>query len=91
MLDSGQNATVIPSEAVQAGQQGSFVYVVKPDRTVEPRVVSVGRTLDRKVIVEKGINPGETVVTDGQMMLYPGARIAVVSAPKGEKDAPAAR
>ncbi len=82
LLDSGQNATVIPSEAVQAGQQGPFVYVVKPDKTVEARVVSVGRTLGAKVIVEKGIQPGETVVTDGQMMLFPGARIAVVAAPR---------
>jgi multidrug efflux system membrane fusion protein len=84
-LDSGQSATVVPAEAVQAGQQGSFVYVVKPDKSIEPRVVTVGRNLESKVIVEKGINPGETVVTDGQMMLFPGAHITVVDAPKGQK------
>jgi multidrug efflux system membrane fusion protein len=81
-LDSVQNATVIPAEAVQAGQQGQFVYVVKADRSVEPRVVSVGRTLDQGVIVNTGVTPGETVVTDGQMLLYPGAHITIASAPK---------
>jgi multidrug efflux system membrane fusion protein len=79
-----QNATVIPSEAVQAGQRGQFVYVVKPDRSVEARVVSVGRTVDRRVIIDKGVNAGETVVTDGQMLLFPGAHVMVASAPKGE-------
>jgi multidrug efflux system membrane fusion protein len=83
-LDAGQNATVIPSEAVQAGQRGQLVYVVKPDKTVEPRMVSVGRTLQGKVIVEKGVSAGETVVTDGQMLLYPGAHIMVATAPKGD-------
>jgi multidrug efflux system membrane fusion protein len=84
ILDAGQNATVIPAEAVQPGQRGQLVYVVKPDKTVEPRMVSVGRTLEGKIIVEKGVNAGETVVTDGQMLLYPGAHIAVASAPKGD-------
>lgn len=79
-----QNVTVIPSEAVQAGQKGQFVYVVKADRSVEPRVVSVGRTVNGKVIVDAGVNPGETVVTDGQMMLFPGAHVIVASAPKAD-------
>jgi len=83
-LDTAVNATVIPAEAVQAGQKGQFVYVVKADKTVEPRIVSVGRTVDRKVIIETGLVPGETVVTDGQMLLFPGARVNVVSAPKGD-------
>jgi multidrug efflux system membrane fusion protein len=81
-LDSVQNATVVPAEAVQAGQQGQFVYIVKPDRTVEPRVVSVGRTLEHNVIIDNGVKPGETVVTDGQMLLFPGAHITIASAPK---------
>ena len=80
-LDATQQATVVPSEAVQAGQQGQFVYVVKPDKSVEPRLVTVGRSLALNVIIEKGITPGETVVTDGQMLLFPGARVKVVAAP----------
>jgi len=57
---------------------------VKADKTVEPRNVTLGRTMDRKIIVESGVNPGETVVTDGQMMLYPGAHVSAVAAPGGE-------
>jgi multidrug efflux system membrane fusion protein len=71
-----QTAIVLPSEAIQVGQQGSFVYVVKEDQSVEPRPVDVGQTIAGKVIVEKGIVPGETIVTDGQSRLYPGAKIS---------------
>jgi multidrug efflux system membrane fusion protein len=71
-----QTATVIPSEAIQVGQQGSFVYVVKTDQSVEPRPVNVGQTVSGKVIIEKGVAAGETVVTDGQSRLFPGAKIA---------------
>lgn len=83
-LGATQNATVIPSQAVQAGQKGQFVYVVKKDETVEPRVVSVQRTIEDRVLIDKGVNAGETVVTDGQMMLFPGAHVKVVPAAKGQ-------
>jgi len=82
-LADHKDATVIPAAAVQAGQAGQFVYVVKNDKTVEPRQVSVGRNVGDQVIVDKGIAAGETVVTDGQMMLFPGATITVAAAPKG--------
>jgi multidrug efflux system membrane fusion protein len=78
-LETGA-ATVVPSEAVQAGQQGQFVYVVKPDQTVEFRPVAAGITVDGKTVIEKGVAPGETVVTDGQLRLFPGARIQAVPA-----------
>ncbi len=68
---------------MQAGQKGQFVYVVKSDETVEARVVSVARTMQDKVLIDKGINAGETVVTDGQMMLFPGAHVKAVPAAKG--------
>ncbi len=80
-LDS-QEATVVPAEAVQAGQKGQFVYVVKKDQTVEPRLVAAGRTVGGKIVLEKGVAPGETVVTDGQLRLFPGARIQAVPAGK---------
>jgi multidrug efflux system membrane fusion protein len=83
-----QDATVVPSEAVQAGQKGPFVYVVKPDKTVEPRNVAVGQNLDRKSVIESGIKSGETVVTDGQMLLFPGAHVTVVPAPGSERAVP---
>lgn len=79
-----QTATVIPAEAVQAGQQGQFVYVVKADQTVEPRPVTTGQTVSGKIIIEKGLNAGETVVTDGQSRLYPGARIEKATVQPGK-------
>jgi multidrug efflux system membrane fusion protein len=80
MLDTQNNATVVPSEAVQAGQRGQMIYVVKPDQSVEPRIVTVGAMVGRKVVIEKGVVPGETVVTDGQLRLFPGARVKPVPA-----------
>jgi multidrug efflux system membrane fusion protein len=74
------NATVVPSEAIQTGQQGQYAFVVKADRTVENRVVTTGRTIGRETIVTKGIAPGETVVTDGQLRLIPGFKVEIVTA-----------
>jgi multidrug efflux system membrane fusion protein len=81
-LDTRDNATVVPSEAVQAGQRGQIVYVVKADQSVEPRPVVVGAAVGRKVVIEKGVAPGETVVTDGQLRLFPGAHVIPVPAGK---------
>lgn len=68
-------AVMVPSEAVQTGQQGPFVFVVKADRTVELRSVGLGPAVGDRTIIEKGVAAGDTVVTDGQLRLYPGARI----------------
>jgi multidrug efflux system membrane fusion protein len=81
-LGQVENATVVPAEAVQNGQQGQFVYVVKPDQTVEPRVVVAGRSYEKKIVIDKGVSPGDTVVVDGQLRLFPGARIRPVDARK---------
>jgi len=81
-LDTIRNATVVPAETVQAGQRGQFVYAVKPDNTVEIRMVTAGRAFGNKMVIEKGIAPGDTVVTDGQLRLYPGARVRAVDAGK---------
>jgi multidrug efflux system membrane fusion protein len=81
-LDTQSNATVVPSEAVQDGQRGQFIFVVKADQTVEPRPVTVTRTIGRKAVIAKGVTPGETVVTDGQLRLFPGAKIKPVPAGK---------
>jgi membrane fusion protein, multidrug efflux system len=75
-----QTSTVVPSEAIQVSQQGSMVYVVKSDQSVEPRPVSVGQTVGNKVIIEKGLSAGEIVVTDGQSRLFPGAKITTAAA-----------
>jgi multidrug efflux system membrane fusion protein len=76
-LTTQQNAVVVPNQAVQAGQNGSFVYVVKPDRTVEMRPVTTGARVDQDMVVEQGLQPGETVVTEGQLRLAPGSRVVV--------------
>lgn len=71
------NAITIPSVAVQTGQQGQYVYVVKSDSTVENRNINVVRTYGQESIIEKGLQPGERVVTDGQLRLQPGARVEI--------------
>jgi membrane fusion protein, multidrug efflux system len=81
------HATVVPSEAIQSGQKGQYAFVVKPDQTVETRLVTVGQTVDNQIVVQSGISPGETVVTDGQLRLFPGARIRVAPAAKSEAGA----
>ena len=81
-LDTIQNADVIPAIAVQTGQQGSFVYALKPNNTVEIRPVTVGRTFGDKVVIEKGLGASDTVVTDGFLVLFPGATVRVVDASK---------
>jgi multidrug efflux system membrane fusion protein len=81
-LGTQSNATVVASEAVQDGQRGQFIWVVKADQTVESRPVTVARTIGRKAVISKGVAPGETVVTDGQLRLYPGAKIHPVPAGK---------
>ena len=72
------NAVTLPSQAIQTGQDGQFVFVVKPDSTVEYRLVSLGRAFDNEVVIEKGIGIGEKVVTDGQMRLSSGAQVKII-------------
>jgi membrane fusion protein, multidrug efflux system len=76
-LSVDQHAKVIPAKAVQPSQQGDFVFVVRPDQTVETRPVKVAWTEGDEAVIETGLNAGETVVTDGQLRLTPGARITV--------------
>jgi multidrug efflux system membrane fusion protein len=77
ILTEDPNAIVVPSQAIQTGQQGQYVFVVKPDFTVESRPIVPGLTLNNETVVQKGLNTGETVVTDGQLRLYPGAKVEV--------------
>jgi multidrug efflux system membrane fusion protein len=86
-LDTQHNATVVPSEAVQDGQRGQFIFVVKGDQTVESRNVTVMRTIGRRTVIAKGVTAGETVVTDGQLSLFPGAKIQPVPAAKIDNQA----
>jgi multidrug efflux system membrane fusion protein len=76
-LSTQPNAIVVPNEAVQSGQEESFVYVVKPDLTVEARRIAKGTVVGNETVIESGLQPGETVVTDGQLRLVPGARVQI--------------
>jgi len=76
-LTTQANALVVPNQAVQTGQSGSFVYVVKEDRTVDSRNVTTGARVDQDMVIDSGLEVGETVVTEGQLRLAPGSRIVV--------------
>src|SRR3954466_12458321 len=76
-LTTDANATVVPTAAVQSGQQGTYVYVIKSDNTAELRPVTVARTHGDDSIIRSGVKPGETIVTDGQLRLVPGSRVSV--------------
>jgi multidrug efflux system membrane fusion protein len=76
-LTTRNAAVVVPSMAIQVGQEGKFVYVVKPDMTVEPRPVVPGMSVGADVVIDKGLAAGENVVTEGQLRLVPGAKIQV--------------
>ena len=76
------DALTIPSAAIQAGQNGSFVYVVKPDLTVEPRDVEIARTVDGVAVIAGGLKESERVVIDGQLRLTRGTKVEL----RAEKD-----
>jgi len=79
-LTSQPNAIIVPSQAVQTGQNGQSVFVLKPDNTVESRAVTVSRTFNAQAVIARGLQPGEKVVTDGQFNLVPGAKVQVKTA-----------
>jgi len=74
-LTTLKGVTVVPNSAVLTGQKGLYVFVVKPDHTVEARPVVSGVSQAEETVLEQGIKPGETVVTDGQVKLAPGAAV----------------
>jgi multidrug efflux system membrane fusion protein len=74
-LSEQPNATVVPAHSVITTQQGSYVYVVRANNTVEQRTVVPSRTIADDTVIEKGVRPGETIVTDGQINLIPGSPV----------------
>lgn len=86
-LSADPGAIVVPSPAVQTGQQGTYVFVVKPDQTVEMRIIDVARVKGNETVIKNGLKKGETVVTDGQLRLVNGTRISVKPAGAAEKAA----
>jgi len=76
ILDILKSATLVPSQAVQVSQSGPFVFVVKPDNTVDLRPVKPGQRQQGDLMVIEGVKPDETVVVSGQLTLSPGAKVA---------------
>jgi multidrug efflux system membrane fusion protein len=87
-LTTQPNAVVVPNQAVQTGQEGPFVFVVKADRSVESRQVTTGSRVDQDIVIANGLQSGETVVTEGQIRLAPGIKVQIRDAsgrPAGKK------
>ncbi len=83
-LTTEQDRVVVPSSAMQTGQQGQYVYVIKDDMTADLRIVTPGRTFEDRTIIDKGVAVGEKVVTDGQLRLVPGAKVEIKNASSKE-------
>ena len=79
-LSVEKNATIVPADAIQFSQQGRYVIIVKPDQTVEFRPVEIGDSLAQEMVIKKGVQPGEQIVTSGQLRLQPGAKVDVRNA-----------
>jgi membrane fusion protein, multidrug efflux system len=86
-LTTEDNAIVVPAGAVQPSQSGTFVYVVKPDQSVEARNVVILRQQGEQIVIAQGLQAGEEVVTEGQLRLTPGAKIT--TAGRGNPEDPA--
>jgi multidrug efflux system membrane fusion protein len=82
-----KNAVLVPSQAVQKGQSGSYIFVVKPDRTAEVRTIVAGEDWNGDTVIENGLLAGETVVTDGQLRLVSGAPVEIIEPDPVKPDA----
>jgi len=80
-LTTEPNAVLVPTQAIQTSQEGQIVWVINPDLKAEVRPVEVKRPLNSETIIKKGVQPGEKVVTDGQIRLIPGAKVEIKSGP----------
>jgi multidrug efflux system membrane fusion protein len=77
------NALVLPNQAVQTGQEGQFVFVVNESGTVDQQPITTGQRIGDDVVVEKGLQAGQTVVTEGQLRLEAGTKIQLSDAAQG--------
>jgi multidrug efflux system membrane fusion protein len=85
VLSVQPDAVVVPAKAVQTGQQGVYVFVVRGDQTAQVQPVVVDRTMGDEAVIAKGLEAGESVVTDGHLRLRPGAKVQVQTpSPEGE-------
>ena len=89
ILTTRKDATVIPSSVVQRGPQGTYAYLIKPDKTVEMRPIKVAQTEGNLALVDEGLKPGEQVVVDGQYKLQPGAHVELTTPQPSQQTRPA--
>ena len=87
LLTTRKDGLVIPASVVQRGPQGTYAYVIKPDKSVEMRAIKVAQTEGNEVLIEDGLQAGEQVVVDGQSKLQPGSRVELTSGAKTSQDA----
>ena len=85
ILGTQKNATLVPYDAVQIGKQGMYLFVVSNENKADLRIVTVGGREDNNIIITKGVKPGETIVTVGQLGLSPGATLKDVTKTKNVK------
>lgn len=76
-LTTTKDCVVVPSHAVQSGQNGNYTFIVSPDKTAELRLLEVERSLKKETIIKTGVSVGETIVTDGHLKLVPGAKVLI--------------
>jgi multidrug efflux system membrane fusion protein len=85
-LTTQKGAVVVPSQTVQTGQAGTYVFVVRPDMTAETRFVKIGSIVGGDTVIAEGLQTGEKVVTDGQLGLVNGAKVQVKEAIEGKRE-----
>jgi multidrug efflux system membrane fusion protein len=86
-LTTRANTLLVPTQAVQTGLEGQYVFMVKADQKAEIRPVVIGQSLDGKTVIEKGVKAGEVVVTDGQFQLVSGTKVQIKKGPEGKEAA----
>ena len=86
-LSEHPDAVLVPSQAVQTGQDGSYVFVIDHKMKAAIRTVAVGDTIEGDTVIESGLRGGETVVTDGQLRLIPGGTVMIKKADQGSQRA----
>lgn len=85
-LKSIPSAVVVPSQALQTGQIGDFVFVIKDDLTVEARRVTIGPRIADETVIAEGLKPGEKIVVDGHLRLAPGGKVEIKPGVSAEQD-----
>jgi multidrug efflux system membrane fusion protein len=85
-LTTVADAITVPTTAVQTGPQGQFVYVVTKEQAAEMRPITIERTYGEQTVIASGLVAGETIVTDGQLRLTPGSKVAIKSPDAGKKE-----